>query len=290
MNRMILPIKDLFKIALSLCLILVFVDEPALARLRNRLPKDVSMTIYPVERGYDGAQFAISKQGYKVMLPGLGIAPDASEIAVYRDSDERYWYVDKKGKPTRITSDQINWVKGQLQQQMQMAGQAPYMQPPQSAPQEETSSGGPGSAVLTGLAAAGGAAAGVALTTAAYNNRTYHGIPYGAAVWRDDDHRAYYAGPHGNKVIVSNTHAPYCKEWERQRDWDDLSKNQQAALYNRRQINKSGSFNRSVNRSRSFARTGNFSRAGSFSRSGNFSRSVNRTRTRSRSVSRGRFR
>ncbi len=247
---------------------------------QNRpMPAGVSMSVYPIERGYDGAQFVISKQGYRVMVPGLGISPDAHEIAVYRDANSNYWYIDQRGQPTRLTSDQIRWAMAQIQDQMnQSAAQnaAQSMPPVQvEQPAATTSHSGVGSAIVTGVAAAGGAALGAALTNSAYNNGHYYGIPYGTPVWRDASHHAYYSGSHGNRVYVSNRNSPYYHQFERQRDWNDLNGNQKAALYNRHQINRSEGA-RYASHTRNVSRSGRY--AGGYA---GHTRSVSRTTTRS---------
>jgi len=51
----------------------------------------VSMEFFPIQKGYDGAQFIVTKAGYTVSIPGLGVAPDANQIAAYKDEQNNIW-------------------------------------------------------------------------------------------------------------------------------------------------------------------------------------------------------
>src|SRR5277367_753161 len=70
-------------------------------------PNQTAMIFYPVELGPDGRQYITTKAGYKVTVPGLGIAPNAGQIAVYRDPQNNFWYVDKNGSPTPVSPQQM---------------------------------------------------------------------------------------------------------------------------------------------------------------------------------------
>src|SRR5208337_4925280 len=57
----------------------------------------VTMSLYPVEKGAGGQQYITTPKGFKVTVPGINIAPDAHEIAVYRNDKNQFWYVDRNG-------------------------------------------------------------------------------------------------------------------------------------------------------------------------------------------------
>jgi hypothetical protein len=77
----------------------------------------VTMSVYPVERGTDGQQYITTPKGFKVTVPGLGIAPEANEVAVYRNDKNEFWYVDQKGVTVPVTHDQLQWTVAQIQHQ-----------------------------------------------------------------------------------------------------------------------------------------------------------------------------
>jgi hypothetical protein len=77
----------------------------------------VTMSVYPVERGADGQQYIITPKGFKVTVPGLGIAPEATEVAVYRNDKNEFWYVDRKGITQPVTHEQLQWTVAQIQHQ-----------------------------------------------------------------------------------------------------------------------------------------------------------------------------
>jgi hypothetical protein len=77
----------------------------------------VTMSVYPVERGADGQQYITTPKGFKVTVPGLGIAPDANEVAVYRNDKNEFWYVDRNGVTQPVTHDQLQWTVAQIQHQ-----------------------------------------------------------------------------------------------------------------------------------------------------------------------------
>lgn len=176
----------------------------------NILNSQTSMEIFPIQRGYDGAQFIVTKAGYLVSLPGLGIAPDATQIAAYRDEQNNTWYIDRDGIPVKLTPEQIQWGMAQINQQA--AQQQSQMQQPVN-----QGSSGVGSALGTGLAVAGGMVAGAALSGAMYNNN-YYGIPYGVPVYHNGG-RYYYNGGNGNRVYINNSNNKYINQWNHQTNW-----------------------------------------------------------------------
>ena len=94
-------------------------------------PNQTAMIFYPVQMGPDGQQAIYTKAGYRLTIPGLGIAPNASQIAVYRDPQNNYWYVDKNGNPTPVSAQQMQSVMSQIQTQSMQRGQVQYGQYPQ---------------------------------------------------------------------------------------------------------------------------------------------------------------
>jgi hypothetical protein len=258
----------------------ILVNAPAIARKKS--PKEaipdsspVSMCMFPVVIGSDGRQNIITRAGYQVNIPGLGIAPDAKQIALYSDGQNHFWYVDKSGHSIKMTDQQVEWGMAQINQQAAAAqqnsaalqgqqtvvqphgGVAPnsvapvYVQQPAPTVVVQNSSPAPsssaaGSALVTGVAAAGGAMAGAALTNSLYRNN-YYGVPYGTPVYHQGGHY-YYHGANGAKVYVApNSH--YTNQWNQQKNYradryehhkdqfHSLNKNQQQALKNTAAIN-----------------------------------------------------
>jgi hypothetical protein len=202
----------------------------------NTSDSPVTMQVFPIERGYDGAQFIVTPKGYTVSLPGLGVAPDATQLAAYRDAENNYWYIDRTGNAVKLTTDQMQWIMAQINQQAQAQGMmqpnaesAATQQPAQNVvvvqqPASQSSSGG--SPLVTGLAAAGGAMAGAALGTAMYHNN-YNGIPYGVPVYHHGG-RYYYNGANGNKVYVNKS--TYVNQWNHQNNWQNMQHNHPTQL------------------------------------------------------------
>lgn len=200
-------------------------NQPAMPATANQ----VSMSIFPVIRDEAGQQAIITKAGYKVLVPGLGIAPDATGIAVYQDKQNHFWYVDKNGATVPVSEQQLQWTYAQIKEQevqRGMTAQNPSAIQQASAPQTPTvivqnsqpasnGSSMAGTAAVTGLASMGGAMAGSAMASSMYNNN-YHGIPYGTPCYNEGG-RAYYHGATGERVPVPMDSAnPYLNQWGRQ--------------------------------------------------------------------------
>ena len=106
--------------ALSIAFITTSMCLPTLAQEQMQPPAQISgvtMSIFPVARGADGQQYITTKQGFKVTVPGLGIAPDANEIAVYRNEANQFWYIDKNGVTQPVSESQLQWTMAQINQQ-----------------------------------------------------------------------------------------------------------------------------------------------------------------------------
>ncbi len=207
--------------------------------------QQVGMILYPVERGQDGQQYITTRAGYKVAVPGLGIAPDANQISVFTDPQNHFWYVDKNGNPTLVSAQQMQSVMSQIQGQAMQRGQAQYNQYPQTmpyqgmppqnmypaqtptttaaaAPAAHSNNNSGSSAMVTGLAAAGGAAMGSMITNSMYNNNNqypnYNGMPYGQPIYKEPTGQYYYANQAGQHVPVTPTAAtaPYFNQYSQQ--------------------------------------------------------------------------
>lgn len=100
-------------------------------------PEQMAMIMYPVEMGADGKQYITTKAGYKINVPGLGIAPNASAIAVYKDPGNNYWYIDKSGNPTPVSGEQMQSVMNQMQAQAMQRGRVQAGQYPQGMPGQQ---------------------------------------------------------------------------------------------------------------------------------------------------------
>jgi hypothetical protein len=220
----------------------------------NDAAGQISMAILPVQKGEDGQQYIITKAGYKVSVPGLGIAPDAKEVAVYRDGANNYWYVDRKGTTQKVTHDQLQWTMAQINQQQAAKGLSGAAgtsnlkdmatkqgMPLQTVSPTQMATGQPtpnvivqntvpgqypyptngSSAMVTGAAAMGGAMAGSAMVNSMYdNNNGYHGIPYGTPCYNEGGQRYYY-GANGARVpIAADTNNQYLNQWNNQRPYE----------------------------------------------------------------------
>src|SRR5581483_1192238 len=84
------------------------------AKSQGQPNSNISMTLYQVTRGQDGKQYVVAKNGQPVFVPGLNIAPNATQIQVYRDGNNNFWYVDQNNRPTQVTHQQLQWVESQM--------------------------------------------------------------------------------------------------------------------------------------------------------------------------------
>jgi len=187
---------------------------------QQQLNSQTSMEIFPIQRGYDGAQFIVTKAGYLVSLPGLGIAPDATQIAAYRDEQNNIWYIDREGVPVKLTPEQVQWGMAQINQQASQQAAQQTQQPATTTVVQQTVNQGSSNglnAVGTGLAVAGGMVAGAAISSSLYHNN-YYGIPYGVPVYHNGG-RYYYNGANGSKVYINNANNKYINQWNHQTSW-----------------------------------------------------------------------
>lgn len=241
----------MLQLAVTATLVLTLLPQIAVraqTSQNNTATGQISMSILPVQKGEDGQQYIITKAGYKVTVPGLGIAPDAKEVAVYKDGANNYWYVDRKGTAQKVSHDQLQWTMAQINQQAAakgMSGMAmkegmpSQMVPSAQMPTEQTntpnvivqnsvpagqyaSNASGSTAMMSGVAAMGGAMAGSAMVGSMYNNNNgYHGIPYGTPCYNEGGQRYYY-GANGVRVpIAADANNAYLNQWDNQRPYQE---------------------------------------------------------------------
>ncbi len=232
-------------------------------------PNQTAMMVYPVELGPDGRQYITTRAGYKVTVPGLGLAPNASQIAVFRDPQNNFWYVDKNGNQTPVSPQQMQSVMSQMQAQSMQRGQVQYGQgvpsqnmygqaaapvaaaataapvaasQPQQSSNNNSGNNGANTAMMTGLAAAGGAAMGSMVTNSMYNNNNnsgygYGGIPYGAPVYKQPNGQYYYADQAGKPVYVApnSTNTAALNQYAQQSAYTGKPYSETANPYNEQQ-------------------------------------------------------
>ncbi len=128
-------------VSLSLALLALPFAAQAQQSTQPAQVSPITMTLYPVQRGTDGKQYITTKAGYKVVIPGLGIAPNAQQVAAFRDAANNYWYINAKNQPTKLTAEQLQWTVDQMNLQaeaqnsalrQQIAAQGGGGVPPQS--------------------------------------------------------------------------------------------------------------------------------------------------------------
>src|SRR5215470_7227659 len=109
------------KVATALVLSLLLapaVSGPVQSQSSNQSgASGISMIMYPVQRGSDGLQYLITPAGHRVHIPGLGIAPNASQVSVYRDASNQFWYTNINGQTTAVTPKQLEWAQAQINAQ-----------------------------------------------------------------------------------------------------------------------------------------------------------------------------
>jgi hypothetical protein len=184
----------------------------------------MGMILFPVQRGADGQQYIITRAGYKVAVPGIGIDPNATQLAAFQDAQNNFYYINRNGQSTPVSAQQMQSVMAQVQQQQMMRqggmGQYPQAMPyggqpagyppqaaapvaaaaPAAAPQQSSSGSSGNSAMVSGLAAAGGAAMGAGLVNMMNNNNNeqypggygYGGTPYGQPIYKEPTSGQYY--------------------------------------------------------------------------------------------------
>lgn len=201
---------------------------------------NVTMTLFKIIE-QKGKKYLETPTGETVPIAGKHLAKDASLVAVYRDSQNNYWFINKDGQPTAIPPQKVQWAVSEISEQRlakeqtqaalaaQAAGSSQY--PTGQAPVQQTTiiqgpgnAGGSGSGasmVGTGLAAAGGAMLGGLIGDAMYDGNHYYGIPYGTPMYRGGA-APFYADNSGNRVYVNNSHiTPINDQWAHQGEWNN---------------------------------------------------------------------
>jgi hypothetical protein len=135
------------------------------------------MTIYPVVRGADGNQYLLIPSGKQVTVPGLGIAPNATQVSVYRDPANHFWYTDMNGRQVAVTPEQLGAAQAQINAQSGSGGMPPQMMPPSQSFYSSTPSYAHG----------------------------FDGIPYGTPINMEGSGQYSYMAPGGNKQFVTPT-------------------------------------------------------------------------------------
>ncbi len=135
----------------------------------------ISMTIYPVVRQPDGNQYLITPSGKQVTVPGLVIAPNATQVSVYHDLANRYWYTAMNGQQVPVTPEQLEAAISQINAQSGGGGMPPQMMPPAQSFYNSTPAYAAG----------------------------FNGIPYGTPINMEGAGQYSYMAPGGNKQFVT---------------------------------------------------------------------------------------
>jgi len=181
--------------------------------------RGISMILYPVERGSDGLQYLITPAGHRVHIPGLGIAPDAAQVSVYRDQSSHFWYTDLHGQPTAVTPQQLEFASAQINAQ---SGAPPVMPSQRSVPGTNimpAQSGTPGQ--MPGSAGPSSAPCNSYYSSNQSYSGGFNGIPYGAPINMEGTGQYSYAGPNGDRQYVSPAvqSSAQFNEWQQQKPW-----------------------------------------------------------------------
>ncbi|MBZ0184677.1 MAG: hypothetical protein K8F91_00395 [Candidatus Obscuribacterales bacterium] len=148
------------------------------------------MTIYPVVREADGNQYLITPSGKQVTVPGLGIAGNATQVSVYRDQSNHFWYTDMNGKQVAVTPEQLEAAQAQINAQSGGGAMQPQMMPPTQSYYSSTPSYAVG----------------------------FNGIPYGTPIRMEAPGQYSYMAPGGNKQFVNPTPqtSAQLNQWQQQ--------------------------------------------------------------------------
>jgi hypothetical protein len=263
---------------IALCLIAAVVSSLAQAALARKhststppATSQSSMCILPIIKGADGQQYIVTRAGYQVNIPGLGVSKDAKEIELYADGKKHFWYVDRNGRSVKMSDQQVEWGLSQVNFQAQAAqkqamqaplagqasiehtgtmlqsnaGQEPYAVPNaattvvvqpttviQSQPQGQVSPSA-NSGLVNGLVTAGSAAAGAA-AGAALSNSMYRNNYYGVPYGTPIYHggnKYYYNGGNGHRVYVA-PNAHYTNQWQHEQQYREDRRDYHKDKYN----------------------------------------------------------
>jgi hypothetical protein len=169
----------------------------------------ISMIMYPVVRGTNGLQYLINPAGKRIHIPGLGIAQDATQVAVYRDQQGHFWYSNIDGQPTVVTRKQLDFVASQLHPQPAATPSAPPAESPRDS---------------------------YYAANATYS-AGYNGVPYGTPMNMVAPGQYAYTAAGGNQQAVTPTPQSQAQfdQWQRQTPY--LSERRANRLGNRSERN-----------------------------------------------------
>ncbi|HEY9718896.1 MAG TPA: hypothetical protein V6C69_15595 [Trichormus sp.] len=195
----------------------------------------VTMTLFKIEKNH-GQKFLVTQSGDKIPVSGDQLAKDAASLAVYRDANANYWFINKYGNPTSIPPEKVQWainiVKSERAaefQGLQPGANTTTNSSGSSAPVQQTtiiqnpngSSNGSGAGMaMTAAAAMGGGLLGGMIGGAIDDNNHYYGMPYGAPMYHDGAGMYHYNSA-GNRVYVNNEHTnQVANQFNNVGDWD----------------------------------------------------------------------
>lgn len=196
-------------VVLSL-MVLLFPAAPVHSQPNRQLNNNtsISMIMYPVEKDSDGVQYLITPTGNRVHIPGLGIAPNATQVQVFRDQSEHFWYTNTKGQPTAVTEEQLDWARQQINRQSgvpsAMANQNSGQGYDQGNPPAQLTGNVQGSYYSRNQQFSGG----------------YNGMPYGTPINMGGQGKYYYDDPNGDRQYVSPQNNAQMNNWQKQVPWD----------------------------------------------------------------------
>jgi hypothetical protein len=222
----------------------------------------VTMTLFKIEKNH-GQKFLVTQAGDKIPISGDQLAKDATSLAVYRDANANYWFINKYGNPTSIPPEKVQWainvVKSERAAEFQ--GYQPAANTTNSsgssAPVQQTtiiqnpngsSSGGAAGTAVTAAAAMGGGLLGGMIGGAIDDNNHYYGMPYGAPMYHDGA-GMYHYNPEGSKVYVNNEHTNQVAnqfnnvgDWDHRNQWQNNLQNDHPAANDGNLANHAKSF------------------------------------------------
>lgn len=216
MKRMRSPRRWLLQLSVSVSLAALFspysICQP---NMDNPGQAGVSMTLYHVVRGGNGAQLLVTPAGQAIPLPGAGV--QGHRVAVYAGTHGGQWYVDRNGQQVELPPfpGSPNYPGAGYAAYGNGYGQPGYPPSGAQAPVESSSSSSGGGSALGGFA--GGL---IGSTVGAVLGNAIGGVPYGAPVYGGGG-GAYYVGAGGDRTYINNTNemSQHFNEWNQQRSW-----------------------------------------------------------------------
>ena len=197
--------------------------QPAAAP--NPDAQNVTMTMFKIITRKDH-KFLETQTGETLPIEGKNIDKNAQMLAVYRDANANYWFINKHGEPTSIPPSKVQWAINDISEQ-RYAKEHAY--PPVGGPNTSTTYqqgvGYPAPVQQTTIvnqpgSSGGGAMVGGLIGDSMYGGNHYYGVPYGAPLYHEGN-RGYYNN-NGNKTYINNAHTdPVMKQWNQQGNWAD---------------------------------------------------------------------